>query len=256
MAAFCAVDGYKVLAVQCPALHYLYARAHESKDNDSDYPAGRTLFVADVPPEFTEATFKHMLKGFGKVERVRISTRADQRHQNMLVRRIYALEPHADERTLFAHIVLKESDTLRRLLAVNEAAAPLSAQHPAPQGIQKWLDEHQKRYEDPGTLQEEVDKAIADYEAAEEKRRKQRDLARTTTDEEGWTTVAYGRRRGEVEGEDGEHKKKKKDQQMLNFYRWQQREARRDQIAELRRKFEEDKQKIALMRQTRKFRPY
>lgn len=54
MAAFCAVDGYKVIAVHCPALHYLYARQHESKDDDPELPAGRTLFVANVPPEFTE----------------------------------------------------------------------------------------------------------------------------------------------------------------------------------------------------------
>ena len=52
--AFCSIDGYKVVAVSCPALHYLYVRAHDSKEGDAELPAGKTLFVANVPPEFTE----------------------------------------------------------------------------------------------------------------------------------------------------------------------------------------------------------
>ena len=40
------------------------------------------------------------------------------------------------------------------------------------------------------------------------------------------------------------------------MYPWQQREAQREQVAELRRKFEEDKQRVALMREKRKFKPY
>ncbi|KAJ2799798.1 hypothetical protein H4S07_005341 [Coemansia furcata] len=41
-----------------------------------------------------------------------------------------------------------------------------------------------------------------------------------------------------------------------NLYRFQARERKRDQLVDLRRKFEEDKEKIARMRQTRQFRPY
>jgi hypothetical protein len=59
MAAFCEVDGYKVIAVQCPALHYLYVRAHEGKVDDAELPAGRTLFIANVPLEFTQVWPDH-----------------------------------------------------------------------------------------------------------------------------------------------------------------------------------------------------
>jgi hypothetical protein len=59
MAAFCEVDGYKVIAVQCPALHYLYMRAHEGKVDDAELPAGRTLFIANVPLEFTQVWPDH-----------------------------------------------------------------------------------------------------------------------------------------------------------------------------------------------------
>lgn len=40
------------------------------------------------------------------------------------------------------------------------------------------------------------------------------------------------------------------------MYPWQQRESQREQVAELRKRFEEEKQKVALMKARRKFKPY
>ncbi|KAJ1997207.1 hypothetical protein H4R26_005916, partial [Coemansia thaxteri] len=41
-----------------------------------------------------------------------------------------------------------------------------------------------------------------------------------------------------------------------DLYRFQARERKRDQLADLRRRFDEDKEKIVRMRQARQFRPY
>jgi len=49
---------------------------------------------------------------------------------------------------------------------------------------------------------------------------------------------------------------KKKKNELLDFYRFQMRQSKREDIAELRRKFEEDKAKIEKMKALRKFRPY
>ncbi|RXN19184.1 ribosomal RNA-processing 7 -like protein [Labeo rohita] len=51
-------------------------------------------------------------------------------------------------------------------------------------------------------------------------------------------------------------KKKKERKELLNFYTWQHRNTQKQHIAELRKKFEEDKQRIAVLRAQRKFRPY
>jgi len=42
----------------------------------------------------------------------------------------------------------------------------------------------------------------------------------------------------------------------LNFYHFQLRESKRQHIAELHQKFEEDKQKVAEMKSKQRFRPY
>lgn len=51
-------------------------------------------------------------------------------------------------------------------------------------------------------------------------------------------------------------KKKKKKPQLLMLYAFQQRESQRERIAELRRKFQEDQQRVAAMRAERKFKPF
>lgn len=50
--------------------------------------------------------------------------------------------------------------------------------------------------------------------------------------------------------------KKRRQKELLNFYQFQQRETQREAIAELRKKFEKDKQKVAELRSKRKFRPF
>ena len=59
------------------------------------------------------------------------------------------------------------------------------------------------------------------------------------------------------EGSSSRKKKKKKKAQVgLHVYPWQLRESQREQVAELRRKFEEDKKRVANMRAQRRFKPF
>ena len=49
---------------------------------------------------------------------------------------------------------------------------------------------------------------------------------------------------------------KQKEKEVKDFYRFQIRQKKVGELVELRRKFEEDKKKIAAAREGRKFRPY
>ena len=83
-----------------------------------------------------QATFKHMLKPIGKVEKVKISTRAQQRHQATRVRQLYGLPPSQDSTIFFAHVVLRDAEALKKVLAVSENATPLQAGYTAKQGVE------------------------------------------------------------------------------------------------------------------------
>lgn len=119
-------------------------------------------------------------------------------------------------------------------------------------------------------LQEEVDDYMARFEAAEEEAERKRKEAASKPDADGFVTVAYGKKRrrgGDADGSDGmnggrkrgragSQKKKKKERELKNFYAHQMREAKREQLARLRTRFEEDKARIEKMKAARKFKPF
>lgn len=77
-------------------------------------------------------------------------------------------------------------------------------------------------------------------------------------DEEGWTLVkGTNKRRINLEQKEvARDKRKDKKRQLLHFYRHQERQEKQDKLAELRRKFEQDKAKLAAMKEKREFKPF
>ncbi|GMN57618.1 hypothetical protein TIFTF001_026716 [Ficus carica] len=134
-------------------------------------------------------------------------------------------------------------------------------------GMKKWITEyHQSR---PGLtiLQQRIDEFITANEEKLEQERKERE-ARAA--EGGWTVVTHhkGRKKttdaesGVTVGSvaqavvEGNLAKKKSKEVGLDFYRFQRKEAQRNEIMMLQSKFEQDKKRIQQFRAARKFRPY
>ncbi|CAM9389706.1 unnamed protein product [Discosporangium mesarthrocarpum] len=69
----------------------------------------------------------------------------------------------------------------------------------------------------------------------------------------GWTAAGGG---GEGQGRGLRRKKRKGSEGLPDFYRFQMREARRDQLVRLRKRFEEDKARVERMKAQRKFKPF
>ncbi|KAI8929291.1 ribosomal RNA-processing protein 7-domain-containing protein [Entophlyctis helioformis] len=135
-----------------------------------------------------------------------------------------------------------------------------------PMGIQKWLLQHTTMFPDTTHLQAQVDLAMTLFEDAEETARRELEAKYNVPDEDGFVTVTRGRgRRNNADGagasvmaaraEDVKDLKPKANT-LVDFYRFQRRENARNQLADLRRKFEEDKLKIASLKTQRRFKPY
>uniref|UniRef100_A0A672NEC9 Ribosomal RNA-processing protein 7 homolog A-like n=1 Tax=Sinocyclocheilus grahami TaxID=75366 RepID=A0A672NEC9_SINGR len=100
--------------------------------------------------------------------------------------------------------------------------------------------------------------------SCQEAERQSKEAEQQQEDEEGWVKVTKGSRSVKVRPHSEtanertlqKEKKKKERKELLNFYTWQHRNTQKEHIAELRKKFEEDKQRIAVLRAERKFRPY
>ncbi|TRY82152.1 hypothetical protein DNTS_009463 [Danionella cerebrum] len=130
----------------------------------------------------------------------------------------------------------------------------------------EWIEEYSESLVKASSLQEAVDQFMISFdthrEQEVERRKKEAELQQE--DEEGWVKVTKSNRSVKLRphSESANQKtlqredRKRKRKELLNFYSWQHRNTQREHIAELRKKFEEDKQRIALLRAQRKFRPY
>jgi hypothetical protein len=124
---------------------------------------------------------------------------------------------------------------------------------------------------EPESLQATVDERLRDYDRSKLAEEQMKEELISKPDEEGWVTVVRsGKKRshdtvgkGATVGVAGlsqaelkrqaEEKLAKK--QNLNFYRYQQMQDKQNKLEDLRKKFEDDKRRIARLKDGRKFRP-
>lgn len=133
-----------------------------------------------------------------------------------------------------------------------------------PLGTQ-WIQAHNSKLTFPPTeiLQQSVDAFFAVFN------RKEKDAAalakrlRNEPDEDGFVTVTRGGRAAPARRDEAEEarrrmldREQKKKEELTDFYRFQLRERKKAEQAELVKKFDEDRRKVHAMRQKRgKFRP-
>ncbi|CAL9014143.1 unnamed protein product [Prunus brigantina] len=163
----------------------------------------------------------------------------------------------------------KSKKTLERQVEADQDDVYLisSGDEDCARGMKKWVTEyHQSR---PGlkVLQQRIDDFITAHDEKLEQERKEKE-ARAA--EGGWTVVVHHKgRKKTTDAESGitvgsvaqavvEDKvaKKKRTEVGLDFYRFQRKEAQRNEIMMLQSKFEQDKKRIQQLRAARKFRPY
>ena len=124
-------------------------------------------------------------------------------------------------------------------------------------GLQKWCTEYRKQYSNPKDVEKKVDRFMAEFDLKEAKEKEKLERLASEPDEEGWTVVTHGKKNlVELDRVTKKDKKKREKKELANFYTFQQRESKREHIATLRKKFEEDKKKIQQLRAARKFKPF
>ncbi|KNC84277.1 hypothetical protein SARC_03503 [Sphaeroforma arctica JP610] len=264
MPTLCAISGgFYALEVTVPKKHYVYMRKHVVReDEESDEtPAGRTLFVTNIPTTYTESTIMSIFKaqGSGGVSKVTIHRRSNQKHTRTLAKELYGECKDEDDLTRFSHVVFKSEKQLEKFIKVKkDVKAVESTERLLPVGMEKWAQECQlNTYPDISVLSNEIAEAMVEFDALEAKRKALRKAAKNKPDDDGWVTVSYGKKANALNDlAEEERLRKKKTRDMSNLYKWQQRETRREEIADLRKNFEDDKQKIQLLRMQRKFKPY
>ncbi|ESZ90115.1 hypothetical protein SBOR_9498 [Sclerotinia borealis F-4128] len=132
-------------------------------------------------------------------------------------------------------------------------------------GSARYAKRQELRFPDKLAVQRSVEGFMTNFNSKEEERERERKKLRNVPDEDGFMTVVRGGRTGPARSEAAEEKRRemaekeerrRKELEDAGFYRWQGREKRKKEVGELVKRFEEDRQRVEVMREKRgRFRP-
>ncbi|KAF1607065.1 hypothetical protein FQV09_0016252, partial [Eudyptes chrysolophus] len=259
--------GYTALAVKFGerqrSPHCLLVKEHQVREGaGTTHPPRRTLFVLNVPPYCSPDSLSRLFARCGCVQSVDICEKPGEKKEK-LTSKFFNCKTVTGFQV--AYVVFRKPAGVQAAKALSQKGPLLisTESHPVKTGISKWIASYAASVVDQEELKAEVDAYMQDYDKkiAEEEAKAAKEEG--VPDEEGWVKVTRkGRKPGLPRTEAANlrvlerEKRKRARKELLNFYAWQHRETKREHIAQLRKKFEEDKQRIALMRAQRKFRPY
>ncbi|XP_055519018.1 ribosomal RNA-processing protein 7 homolog A [Leucoraja erinacea] len=244
------------------AARQLLVKPHRARETAARRPQDRTLFVLTPPPYCTQESVHRLFSQCGTVISVELQDKPGPGAKSEAKKsKFFSRKPAEGYRV--GYVVFKSPAGMKSALKPQTPWILSPSEHPVTTGLQKWIQDYRCNITDTEALQKEVDDFMKKHDqrvAAMEARAGAED---GVPDEEGWVKVTRKGRRPGVPRTEARNlqavqreKRKRQQRELLNFYSWQQQDAKREHIAQLRKKFEEDKQKIALMRAERKFKPY
>ncbi|XP_014206856.1 putative ribosomal RNA-processing protein 7 homolog B [Copidosoma floridanum] len=143
-------------------------------------------------------------------------------------------------------------------LTLNTSSVPVLT------GIEKWCKQYNESIENESKTKEIINQCLINFDKKKEQEKDQEKMLEEV-DSDGWTTVTSKKKRGKlaVARKESTFKKihakeeiKKPKRELLNFYTFQIREAKKERLAELRKKFELDKKKLEQIKAKRNFKPF
>ncbi|XP_017079449.1 ribosomal RNA-processing protein 7 homolog A [Drosophila eugracilis] len=240
-------------------------REHFIRLMDPNKPKGRTLFLLNVPPYVTEESLKTVFAQAGTIEAVEFAAKPGK--DETIKWYEGTGEPFSNNRPPFvfkvAYIVFQKSSSIGKALAFKSIDLfNSSGECILKTGMELWHEEYEGNYLLKAQKAKlEVSKYMAAYDKME---RAATEAAKTgEADADGWVTVGKEGRNAGFEQKASvigrlEQKvaKGNKTKELKNFYTFQIRESKMQNIVEMRKKFEEDKRKIELLKQSRRFKPF
>ncbi|EPQ58938.1 hypothetical protein GLOTRDRAFT_69978 [Gloeophyllum trabeum ATCC 11539] len=172
-----------------------------------------------------------------------------------------------------AHVVFLDESSLERALAPAEKPRPWPTSSEEPRGLAHYLALYDSLRPPLDVVRDHADTwmEMFDYEQAKKKQKSEYRKGEAIVDEDGFTLVtrggAYGQtlgggvgvasKRFQETGQVSKRKRKKKDpKEKEDFYAFQRREKKRNELLELQRKWEADKAKVEELKASKRFKPY
>lgn len=224
-----------------------------------DKPSGRTLFVLNIPPYVDEKGLENAFSEVGHITMINFAQKPTIPETKIINH--FLTEPQLLSFRI-AYIVFEKVSALDKALKLKKLRPLNNKDYNVKCGMTKWIEEYNKSILPVKAFKHRIDEFMKQHDQetvlAEEKEKQTEQ-----EDDEGWITVTKGgkvqsiARSDKVEKKIMEKEEKgKKRLELKNFYTFQIRESKMKHIVALRQKFEEDKKKIAQIKQSRRFKPF
>lgn len=270
-------DEFQVLQLKfspsTQSTHHLFFKPHTVRAEEPLKPRDRTLFCANIPPWATAEAIKRIFQANGPIEQVYFQTAPSVGPPTLPGDSIFRVEEDPYRVGCgfkFGYIVFERPLGVKNAMNkmdLSKVAVASTPENPIVVGVKRWAMEYNEQWKEEFKVKESIENFMVEYDkkVAEEKKAGE-EMAEP--DEDGWVTItrqdkkkpAAAKVAKEQEQEDRgrgkKNRRKKKKLVLQNFYSHQVKEDKMDRIQELRKKFEEDKLKIAKMKSERKFRPF
>lgn len=245
--------------------HDLFVKEHTQKRStaDPDMVSGKTIFVTNIPPYVHTEHLEFGFASAGEVSRIIIGDLKGRRvtipHPNDPPNHFFNQIPQLDT-FKSAYIVFKSTKAMRAALQLRSIKLYENNKTILETGVDKWTNEYLNRLPDAAELSAAVEEYMNVFDESEVERKQKE--KQQEVDDDGWQVVKKGRNAGFEQKEmilkkladkieDGKKKK-----ELSNFYTFQIRDSKQQHIVGLRRRFENDKRKIEVMKNNRRFKPY
>lgn len=279
------IKGFQVLQVRLPessGVHCVYFRKHESKTPNMNIQ-GRLMFFFNVPIETNLATLRKYFQqvAIGATVESYIGSFVTDSEEDLyidLTKLTSDLEYEGE--AAIKEVALKLPKNCGVVTFVDKASFQLafnslkklsgdskSTNWPMPTlGSAFLLNKYKDSILDPTALSASVAAALADFNRAEQESMEELKKRTEIVDEDGFTLVVGSHRKTKagilgkqklaatVGLEKAQSKLKKKEKE--DFYRFQLRERKKAEMNDLLSKFKQDQERVKLMKEKKRFRPY
>uniref|UniRef100_A0A182IJZ1 Ribosomal RNA-processing protein 7 C-terminal domain-containing protein n=1 Tax=Anopheles atroparvus TaxID=41427 RepID=A0A182IJZ1_ANOAO len=233
--------------------HQLFVKENASKITCRQKPSGRTLYVLNVPPYATKEALQEAFSLAGTVERVELQEKPSSKESAPF------LEMASDLFTFkVAYVVFKESASLKMVLKSKEIS-PLNAAGTLLTGIEKWTKAYHEQLPDAVGLQQEIDQYMQSYDETVEQKNIEESQP---VEDDGWVTVSkknssiFAQKQSVVKKLEKKLDDDRSTKQLKNFYTFQIRESKKNDIISLRKKYDRDLKKMEQIKKAKRFKPY
>lgn len=239
--------------------HFIYMKKYRSEKKTQDKPVGKTLLVLNIPPYATESAIKRVFsEATGEVERVRLMDSLKNEHKSLYQIHSEFFTNPLPSKFLIGFVIFKKSASLDSVWKLEELPPLSTEEHPILTGVAKYIAEYNKRTVDTEAMQTEINFYMQHYDKVKTAEESKEDGA----DDDGWVTVGKkGNNPGFQQNEAVISKletkvQAQKKKNIKNFYSFEFRDGKKQELMDLRRRYEDDKARLNSMKQNRKFRPY